>query len=223
MYNPDIHHRKSIRLKGYDYSRSGAYFLTICTQNRECLFGDVRDGEMVMNDAGECIRKCWLGFPNRFPILSIDEFVVMPNHMHGVIMINGMDKSKNKGKYNEKGEHKVRPYGTKNDANCIEPCVRPSSYIHIHGTSGNSIGRIIQAFKSITTYQYAIGVKKYNWQTFPGKLWQRNYFDRIIRNETELNHIRKYILNNPLRWHLDKENPDGNSDEDEKKFWKEFS
>ena len=86
-YNPDIHHRRSIRLKEYDYSQVGAYFITIVTQARLCLFGDVVDGEMRLNDAGEMVRRLWDGMPDRFPSVETDEFVVMPNHVHGVIFI----------------------------------------------------------------------------------------------------------------------------------------
>ena len=89
MYNmkhdPDKHHRRSIRLKGYDYSQAGAYFVTICTQDRECLFGDIVDGEMRLNDAGHMVRDVWHKIPEHFPYADIDEFVVMPNHFHGII------------------------------------------------------------------------------------------------------------------------------------------
>ena len=86
-YNPHIHHRRSIRLKEYDYSQAGAYFITIVTQGRLGLFGDVVDGEMRLNDAGGMVRRVWDGMPDRFPSVEMDEFVVMPNHVHGVIFI----------------------------------------------------------------------------------------------------------------------------------------
>ena len=87
MYDPEIHQRRSIRLKGYDYSQAGAYFVTIVAQGRLCLFGDVVDGEMRANDAGEMVWRVWDGMPGRFPSIEMDEFVVMPNHVHGVIII----------------------------------------------------------------------------------------------------------------------------------------
>ena len=87
-YDPNLHHRRSIRLKGYDYSQAGAYFITIVTQGRLCLFGDVVDGEMHLNNAGKMVRRIWDGMPNRFPSIEMDEFVVMPNHVHGVIVLH---------------------------------------------------------------------------------------------------------------------------------------
>lgn len=90
-YNPEIHHRKSIRLKGYDYSKSGAYFITICTQHRECRFGEIIDEQLFLNDAGNMIEDCWLCLTNIFPDIELDEFIVMPNHFHGIIFIYGTD------------------------------------------------------------------------------------------------------------------------------------
>ena len=87
IYNPDIHHRRSIRLDGYDYSHAGAYFISIAAQGRLCLFGSVVDGELRLNDAGKMVRRVWDGMPDRFPFIDLDEFVVMPNHVHGVIFI----------------------------------------------------------------------------------------------------------------------------------------
>ena len=87
IYNPDIHHRRSIRLKGYDYSQIGAYFITICTQNRECLFGEIVDGAMVLNLVGEIIQEQWCTIPQRYAQVKSDEFVVMPNHIHGIITV----------------------------------------------------------------------------------------------------------------------------------------
>ena len=86
-YDPDIHHRRSIRLKGYDYSQAGAYFVTICTQNRECLFGEILDGEMALNDAGRMIKTIWHELPEHYPGVGIDAFQVMPNHMHGIVIV----------------------------------------------------------------------------------------------------------------------------------------
>lgn len=86
-YDPDKHHRRSIRLKGFDYRQSGAYFVTICTQNRACFFGAVADGEMLLNNAGEIVKATWKELPARFPSLGLDAFVAMPNHIHGIIMV----------------------------------------------------------------------------------------------------------------------------------------
>ena len=86
-YNPDIHHRRSIRLKNYDYSRKGLYFISICTQNRLCLFGEVKNDEIILNDAGKTVEKCWLEIPSHFPHVTLDAFCIMPNHIHGILII----------------------------------------------------------------------------------------------------------------------------------------
>lgn len=87
VFDPDKHHRRSIRLPGYDYSRAGAYFVTICAQDRACLFGDIADGVMRLNDAGRVVERCWHEIPIHFPHVELDEFVIMPNHVHGIIVI----------------------------------------------------------------------------------------------------------------------------------------
>ena len=86
-YNPKIHGRRSIRLKGYDYSRAGKYFLTICTYQRQCLSGDIVDGAMILNDVGAVAQHCWVGIPQHFPQVELDDFVIMPNHVHGIVSI----------------------------------------------------------------------------------------------------------------------------------------
>lgn len=192
-YDPDIHHRRSIRLREYDYSATGAYFVTICTQGRECRFGVVADGTMHLNDAGSMVSEWWLKLPGKFPCVVLDECTIMPNHFHGIIVINDADTvgappcgcPPLNVEHENQGEHKVRPYGT----------------------VAGSVGRIVQAFKSITTTAYIRGVNVCGWPPFPGRLWQRNYYERVIRDERELDAARKYILENPIKWHLDRENP----------------
>jgi len=214
------HHRHSIRLNGYDYSRAGAYFVTTCTQNRACLFGDIVHGDMQLNNAGEMIQTVWDELQMRFKDIELDEFIVMPNHTHGIIVLphrrgescirpvihpdeysvippntrpnDGGDDGNDDGA-NVEGDHKDRPYVGDND----RPC-RPN------GTLPNTVGRIVQAFKSITTHAYINGVKQSGLRPFPGKLWQRNYWEHIIRNEPELNRIRTYIRHNPAQWESDK-------------------
>jgi REP element-mobilizing transposase RayT len=174
-YNPEIHHRRSIRLKGHDYSETGAYFVTVCTQNRECLFGDVIEGEMRLNEVGKVINRWWKELNQKFITIETDVFIVMPNHIHGIITIVGADL-------------RVRPSG---------------EGAHI----GAPLHKIIQWFKTMTTNEYIHGIKQLKWQPFVGKLWQRNYHERIVRNESELNRIREYITLNPARWAEDEENP----------------
>jgi len=177
--NPIIYNRRSIRLQGYDYTRAGAYFVTVCAQNRECLFGEIANGQLSLNGAGRMIQTAWDDLPVRFHHIELDEFIVMPNHIHGIVIF-------------------ARRRG--------EPCVRPS-IVRPRGTLPDTVGRMVQAFKSITTHDYSIGVKQFGWPPFPGKLWQRNYWERIIRNESELNRIHEYIRNNPAQWELDKLHP----------------
>jgi REP element-mobilizing transposase RayT len=167
-----MNNRRSIRLQAYDYASEGAYFITICTTVRQPWFGDVRDEIMHLNDAGSMVHVEWQNLAMRFPQIELDTFIIMPDHIHGIICIT-------------------------NDA---PPTPEPHSNKHPHGTIVGSIGRIIQAFKSITTNTYIQAVHQYGWQAFPGKLWQRNYYEHIIRNEHEHQGIREYILHNPLRW-----------------------
>ncbi|WP_373499279.1 transposase [Desulfococcus sp.] len=194
-YNPAIHHRRSIRLQGYDYSQAGAYFITICTHIRECLFGEIKDREMQTNDAGKMVHTVWNDIPFRFDGLELDIFIVMPSHIHGIIVLPWRrgescirpSPTTDHSTDHKEGDHKDRPYGT------------------LPGT----VGRIVQAFKSISTRGYTVGVKKSGWSPFQGKLWQRNYWEHIIRNETELNRTRAYIQDNPDQWESDKLHPRG--------------
>ena len=175
-YNPEIHHRRSIRLKGYDYSQPGAYFVTICTHERECLFGEIVNNEMVLNNAGKMVEKWWYELNNKFPNIQLDAHIIMSDHFHGIIIITGADlcvcpNINDDDNYNSRGEHR-----------------------------GSPLYKIVQWFKTMTTNDYIRNVKTNNWKPFNKKLWQRNYYEHIIRNEIELNKIRKYILNNPLNW-----------------------
>ncbi len=199
-------HRRSIRMQGYDYARAGAYFMTICTQHHLCLFGKVIDGKMQLNGAGQMVHTTWHQLPNRFDTLALDEFVVMPNHIHGILVLNGGDGIL------DRDDHKDRPYASRNINRRGESCIRPINQSHKPtirscGTLPDTVGRIVQAFKSITTHAYVTGVKQHGWPPFDGKLWQRNYWEHIVRNEPDWNQIRAYIQNNPLQWQLDKLNP----------------
>ena len=177
-YNPNLHHRRSIRLRGYDYSQPGAYFITLCTQNRECLFGNVVDEKMILNDAGKMIEKWYFEFQKKFSVIQCDQYIIMPNHMHFIIINVGADLGvcpENTGEHNLKGEH-----------------------------IGSPLRDIIRWFKTMTTNEYIRNVKNNEWKPFNGKLWQRNYYQHITRNEQELKKIGDYIINNPLKWESDK-------------------
>jgi len=166
--NRNRHPRRSIRLQGFDYSQPGAYFVTVCTRERACLFGDVVDGEMRLNEAGRIVEQCWSAISIHFPNVVLDAFVVMPNHVHGIVLIAG------------------ETVGAKN----VSP---------LPGTS-KTIGSIVRGFK--------IGVTKWFRDNCGiGEVWQRNYYEHIIRDDGSLNRIREYIRNNPMRWAFDRENP----------------
>ncbi len=224
QFNRDVHHRKSIRLNGYDYSQKGAYFITLCTQNREHLFGEVIDSKMELNDAGAMVQTIWDELPTRFDNIIMDESIIMPDHTHGIIIITPDTP------ISRTGEPCVRPQTTQyihpyplftspnsynihtlGDHNCINKNYYDENHknnIHTlgdhkdrpYGTLPGSLGRIIQAFKSLTTHEYTINVKQHGWTPFSGKLWQRNYWEHIVRNEQELNLILMYIQNNPAKW-----------------------
>ena len=178
-YNSEIHHRRSIRLKDYDYSQSGAYFVTVCAWKKECLFGEIQNGEMLLNDAGIMVHKLWNGLSVKYPDIETDEFVVMPNHIHGMVVIVGAQF--------------IAPF----DCDAINQNRKQGAINH-----APTIGEIVRAFKARCTC--AINATR----NAPGvPLWQRNYYEHIIRDERELHAIRKYIRYNPLKWEEDTEYP----------------
>jgi len=168
--------KNSIRLRGYDYSRPGVYFVTICTRDRDCLFGNIVNGQMVMNDYGKMVDETLKWLARRYAYVSLDAWVVMPNHLHGIVIITDEQ-------CNSRGGSRTAPTRT-----------APTR-------TRKPLGRLIGAFKTVST-------KRINElrRTTGARLWQRNYYEHIIRNENELNAIRRYILNNPLNWDLDRDN-----------------
>jgi putative transposase len=174
-YNKGIHHRRSIRLKNFDYSQAGAYFVTICSWKQECLLGELVDGQMLLNQYGEMVKSEWLETGNIRSTIQLDKFIVMPNHIHGILKIN-------------------------ND--CRGMLQRAPTYEQFGKPVSNSLPTIIRLFKSTTT-------KRINtFRITPGHpVWQRNYYEHVIRDDEELNHIREYIMNNPLQWVKDENNP----------------
>ena len=176
-YNPDIHHRRSIRLPGYNYSQPGAYFITLCAEQRQCIFGDIVDGQMILNQYGAIIADTYRWLCQHYPYFYTDEWVVMPNHFHAIMVIT-----------NEPCRGGSRTAPTINHRN-------PT-------TKRKPLGRLIGAFKTVST-------KKINiLRNAPGtKLWQRNYYEHIIRNSDAMDKIRQYISNNPLSWQIDQLHP----------------
>jgi putative transposase len=200
-YNPNIHHRKSIRLQGYDYSKSGLYFITICIQDRKCLFGNIFRGNtvdtMVLSTAGKIADECWLEIPKHFPNAILHEHIIMPNHVHGIIELlkNGVDVVQNdvvSGVQNDIAS------GVQNDV-----VVGVQNFEPLQNTVNkfqkiipHSIGSIVRGYK--------IGVTKwFRTNTTLEFRWQRNYYEIIITSKKSYQRICEYIKNNPKNWHED--------------------
>ena len=188
-------HWRSLRLKGYDYAQAGAYFITIATRDRACMFGDVvinttieathalplRNGASCadivrLNEFGEIARCCWMEIPDHFPFVELDAFVIMPNHVHGIVVIDTMAEATPAG-----ATHASRPPGPK-----------PKSIAAIVGSYKSAVSRRVNALRGMA------GVP----------VWQPNYYEHVVRDERGLNRIREYIQNNPARWAEDTENPE---------------
>jgi len=169
---PDKILRHSIRLKYYDYSQAGAYFVTICTKDKSFLFGEIVDGLMSLNHFGEIVQTCWGDLAKHYPHAEPDVFVVMPNHIHGIIVL---------GDLSDVGA------GLKPAPTAVKRC---------------GLSEIIRAFKTFSSRRI---------NELRGRhgipVWQRNYYEHVIRNENDLNEISEYIVNNPLKWELDGDNP----------------
>jgi len=187
VYNPAKHHRpfdyaqgrRSIRLKGYDYSSEGWYFITLCTLNREDLFGRIVNANMKLNENGEIVELFWNKLPERYPI-EVDEYIVMPNHFHGIINILGKDDYR---KIKVGAIHEL-PQRDVNDIKVRRRMILPKMIGYFKMNSARQINKL----------RNTSGIS----------VWQRNYFERIIRDEKELNRIRLYIQNNPGKWQDDK-------------------
>ena len=183
--NTDIQHRRSIRLQHYDYASPGGYFVTICSHEQQGLFGEISGGEMHMNVWGEVVRDEWLRTPTMRSNVELDEYVIMPNHFHGIILINATND-------NCVGADCVRPI---HDAEkCGAHVGAPVQPIQTLRRKSCTLGSIIAGFKSAVT-------KRINeLRKTPGApVWHRNYYEHVIRNEDDLNLTRDYILNNPLK------------------------
>ncbi len=197
------YHRRSIRLTGYDYTQNGNYFLTICTRNRECLFGEVHDGRIYLSNYGRIVNECWQKIPDHFPQIILHEYVIMPNHVHGIIeMHNNTDT-------NIRDESVVgAAVGANNTGMCADttdvgantadvgandysPLPLPTfSKIQPHGTS-RTVGSVVRGFKIGVTKQMGFSP------------WQRNFYEHIIRNDESYQHIVHYMTQNPLKWEED--------------------
>lgn len=194
-FKPDIHHRQSIRLLDYDYSQVGAYFVTICAWQRECQFGAIVDNTMVLNDMGRIVADEWERTPKLRTNVELDVWTVMPNHFHGIILIHDdtVGAHRRAPDFDVRSDLGIRHgmFNAEKTGACNAPLRRQSG----------SLGSVVAGFKSATT-------KRINtYRNNAGcPVWQRNYYERVIRNENELSRAREYIVNNPQKWALDKEN-----------------
>ena len=205
---PDKHERRSIRLKGYDYAEPGAYFVTVCTRDRACLFGHVVNGEMHLNEAGEIAQRCWEDIPTHFPSVELDAFVIMPNHVHGIVVITDTPQTtcaaKTTGSISRGSEIVIPCKGEASDSRGSSLGVTDASPLRQrpNGTQPGSLSAIMQNFKSISTRRMNAA------RGAPGTpVWLRNYYEHVVRNEQELTAFREYILANPARWDDDENNP----------------
>jgi len=165
----DYYGNRCPRLKGYDYAQPGAYFVTVCTYRRDCLLANVVDGAVIPNLPGQLVQEAWHGLPNHYPHVGLDAFVIMPNHVHGIIVLSG---------------------------DGVEAGLKPASTIR------HALPEVVRGFKTFSSRRINA------WrQTSGTHVWQRNYYEHVIRNERELDKIRAYIGTNPLKWTLDRENP----------------
>ena len=183
MDHSETFHRNSLRLNDFDYSQIGAYFVTICTKNRQCLFGKIQHGTMQSSPFGRVASAQWQQLPYRFPYLEFGEWVIMPNHIHGILVITGRGEA-------SQDKRSCSPELLIEDASPLRP----------NGTTPGSVGAIIQIYKSITSRKISTQAKN-----LKRSVWQRNYFEHIIRNEREFLAISNYILTNPQNWEKDSE------------------
>ena len=177
-FDPQKHHRRSIRLQGYDYSQAGAYYVTIVTYHRDCLFGEIVNEEMILNDLGKIADECWRAIPEHFPNVELGAHVIMPNHAHGIIVIHNDESRPNVG-----ATQWVAP----------TPGTRPA------GPKPGSLGAILGSYKSAVSYRIN---KEHN----ATGIWQRNYYEHIIRDEKDLQNKTDYIDANPSLWDEDDNN-----------------
>ena len=180
MASGHMPNRRTLRLPGYDYSLPGAYFITICTQDRACVFGTVVDDTVHLNDLGRMVDATWTELPTHCQGLHLDQFTIMPNHLHAIAFLSGSSDQ----------NHPSIDGRTQRSAPTV------------------ALPDIIRRFKTVTTSRVRHDVHNCGWHPSSGRLWQRNYYEHVIRNDDSLCRIRDYIANNPTSWALDRENPD---------------
>jgi putative transposase len=175
-YNPELEQHRSMRLKGYDYSLAGAYFINLVTHEKLCLFGEIINGEMRLSQLGNTVQREWLRLERRFPGIELDEFVIMPNHLHGIIVITQQDA----------------PHAPGDERKDAAPSKRM-------GAATGSLTAMVKGFKSAVEFRY------HSMANNNDPLWQPNDYEHIIHDEDDLDRIRRYIAGNPMNWLKDAE------------------
>jgi len=196
-YEPQKHHRHSIRLKGYDYRKPSAYFVTLCIRNRDCLLGEIIQGNMHLSPFGQIVENEWYRTAVVRPNVELDAFIIMPNHLHGIIFLT------DKYYTSLRATRQELSVGLSDWQQVYSTGTTTTQKRQVKGAVSCSLGAIIGQFKSLSTKR----VNRIR-QTRYVPLWQRDFYDHIIHRETSLNAIRKYIVENPLRWTDDPENPE---------------
>jgi len=195
-FDPQKHHRRSIRLPGYDYSSAGAYYVTVVTQGRECLFGEIIDGEIYLTEYGEIVQKWWDEIPIHFPNVELGAFVVMPNHVHGIIFITTQRRGEViSPRYNPNNNIQNAKINSIDNLGGETPPLRKPT-----------LGQIVAYFK----YQSTKEMNRIETDKAITKFWQRNYYEHVIRNEKDLQNKTDYIETNLSLWDEDDNNPHNN-------------
>ena len=182
VHESPVPKRRRQRLRGYDYSRPGAYFVTICTYNRVSLFGDVCDSIVRLNTIGQIVCRTWAEMSAHYPGIQLDQFIVMPNHLHGILF-----------------------------ATHPEPAIGDSLDGQTQGSAPTSLPDTMRRFKTLSTSRIRRANPESHCPSVVHPVWQRSYYEHVIRNDESLSRIREYIVNNPAQWSLDRENPDAAS------------
>jgi REP element-mobilizing transposase RayT len=202
-FHPDLHRRRAMRLRDYDYVGAGGYFVTVCAWRRQCLFGDVVDGGMRLNDVGMVVKNCWNAIPEHFRHVELDEFVIMPNHIHGIFWIKDGDFAVGARHASPWSNAKPRQIGGTISASGMDDGTRARHASPLRGPKKGSVGAIVGSFKSAATKH--INTLRVNTDN---PVWQRNYHEYVIRGERDLLAVRQYITDNPAKWDLDVNHPD---------------
>lgn len=215
-YNPNIHHRRSVRLRGYDYGKEGMYFITICTQHRVHFFGEVENGEMVLSPFGEIAHREWEKLPERWPHIELGAFQIMPNHMHGVLLVHRpystvltatSSGTTTRAAPTDDGDND--PAGTTlvvvpNDGENTPLFPPEIPFSKMQWATRPYLGQVIGAYKSIVATECLNHHKENQPGVWLDKIWQRGFDERIIRSREAFDKISNYIINNPKNWKEDK-------------------